>query len=138
MPLPVPPPMPHKLDPVHLDDAGFPGFIFLAWTSAPLSFTDRLMKIESEVEGRELLLQLIPEWNFVDEQGEPIPHTVDGFNMMPQLLVSQMMTRYKLLTMGITQNGEVVKKLDDPFVASSTDGSNTDKPPTSNPSPSST
>lgn len=138
MPLPVPPRMPHRLDPVHLDDAGFPGFIFLAWTSAPLSLTDSLRTIQNENEGRELLLRLIPEWNFVDEDGEPIEHTVEGFNKMPQLLVSQMMARYKLVTMGLTSTGEVEKKLDDPFEKLSIIGSSTDKPTTPDQSQTST
>jgi len=137
MSLPTPPAMPHKLDPIYFDDAGFPGFICLAWTSAPLGLTDSLAKIQSEQEGRELLLRLIPEWNFVDEEGEPIPHTVEGFDKMPQLLVTQMMSRYKLVTLGVTQTGEVEKKLDDPFAKLSSVGSNTDKPITPDPSPAS-
>jgi hypothetical protein len=132
--------MPRNLDPIYFDDCGFPGFIALAWTSAPLSLTDGLVKIETEAQGRELLLELIPDWNFVTAKGEPIPHTPEGFDLMPQVLVTQMMTRYKMLTLGVdpAKTGEVAKKLSDPFVLQSIDGSNTDKPTTPNPSPSST
>lgn len=131
--------MPRNIDPIHFDDCGFPGFIALAWTSAPLSLTDQLATIATEIQGRELLLELITDWNFVTEKGEPIPHTPEGFDLMPQVLVTQMMTRYKMLTLGVdpAKTGEVAKKLSDPFVSSSTDGSNTDKQPTPNPSPSS-
>lgn len=135
--LPPAPAMPRKLDPIYFDNDGFPGFIALAWTSAPIALTEQLLKLTDEEEGRKLLLTLIPEWNFTDYLGNPIPHTAEGFDLMPQLLVSRMIGRYKLMTMGF--NGEEVeKKLTTPFVAPSSTGSQPDKPTIPDQSPSST
>lgn len=135
--LPQAPAMPRKLEPIHFDNDGFPGFIAMAWTSAPLMLTDKLMKLTDEQEGRNLLLQLLPEWNFTDYTGAPVPHTPEGFDLLPQLLISRMIGRYKLLTMGF--NGEEVeKKLSVPFVEPSPTTSPPDKQTTPDQSPSST
>jgi len=77
------------------DDVGYEGLTCEAWVSAPLSKTDQLVTTKDETKMRELLLELIPAWNFEDEDG-PIPHTAEGFDRLPRELLVGILAKYQL------------------------------------------
>ena len=88
--------MPIKLVRLRFDGDGYPGFECDRRINLPLGINRELSQAgagEDEQRYRELLLQVFPWWNFVDTEGEPIPHTAEGFDLTPDDLLTAMMRR---------------------------------------------
>jgi len=85
----------HRWELIDFTDDGYPGFLAEAWATAPLSKTRQIVETRDEGQMRELLLELYPNWNFVDEDGADIPHEPEGFEKMPQNLIVQLVRRYR-------------------------------------------
>lgn len=88
-----PPPMPIKTAELDHTEAGYPGFKSKRWLNVPLGVHRQLREADTEEESRECFLAIFPEWNFVDHEGEAIPHTVEGFDLLPDDLWTDMLTR---------------------------------------------
>lgn len=91
--------MPVKCAPLEFDDDGYPGFKAEGRLNLPMGVARGISAVDSdspEDETRALWLQLFPSWNFCDESGEPIPHTVEAFDALPADLLTAMFTRRAL------------------------------------------
>jgi hypothetical protein len=85
--------MPVKLARLKFDEEGYEGFECDRRLNLPLGTTRRIREAADEEESRLAMLEVFPEWNFVDEEGEEIPHTVEGFDKLPDDLWAAMVTR---------------------------------------------
>lgn len=85
--------MPVKIAVLDFTEDGYPGFTCKRRLNATLGMLRRLSEAESEDGAREGWLHLFPEWDFVDEEGAPIPHTPEGFDAIPQDLWQAMVRR---------------------------------------------
>ena len=88
--------MPVKLVRLRFDEDGYPGFECDRRTNLPIGVNRQLSEAaagEDEQRYRELLLQVFPWWNFADTEGEPIPHTAEGFDLVTDDLLMAMMRR---------------------------------------------
>ncbi len=88
--------MPMKTAVLDLTDDGYPDFHCETWTNIPLAYTRRYGALDAEAdakEGDELFLKLFPSWDFVDFDGNRIPHTAKGAEMIPTDLGAAMMRR---------------------------------------------
>lgn len=92
---------PRKTEVVSFDYCGYPGFKGVVWVSAPLRLADEIFTTQEEMVAREVLLKLYPEWNFVDEEGNDIEHTLEGMNNLPSELVTQMLLQFRYATTGL-------------------------------------
>jgi hypothetical protein len=88
---------------VHLDftEDGYPGFTAEARTNIPVRVGDAYLS-GTEEQRREACLLTFPSWDFVDEEGEPIPHTLEGIGLMTQDLLTAMFTRWTAMMEGAT------------------------------------
>ena len=84
--------MPVKTARLDFTDDGYPGFECETWINPPIREARRYWDLgEAEQdEARDILLSFFPSWNFVDLDGEAIPHSADGFDAMPQDLLVAM------------------------------------------------
>ncbi len=85
--------MPIKVVTLKFDEDGYPGFTSKGRTNIPVRLSDDFQSGDEE-RGRAAMLVIFPEWDFVDEEGEPIPHTADGIGLMPQDLLGAMFIRW--------------------------------------------
>ena len=85
--------MPVKTVTLDFTEDGYPGFTCKRRLNLPYGLVRRSLEPGSEEESRQVLLEVFPEWDFVDEDGEPIPHTVEAFDLLPEELVRAMVTR---------------------------------------------
>ena len=79
---------------VELDFTGddYPGFHATARLNIPLWVGDEL-KSGDEERARVAFLAMFPKWDFVDEDGKEIPHTLGGIATIPQDLSEAMYGR---------------------------------------------
>ena len=88
--------MPVKVMRLRFDEDGYPGFECDRRINLPIGTNRQLADAadgSEEATYRGLLLQVFPWWNFADEDGEPIPHTVEGFDLIPDDLLVAMFRR---------------------------------------------
>jgi hypothetical protein len=85
--------MPVKSRTLLFDDDGYPGFECERRLNLPLGAHRIARSAKTEEDRREFFLQMFSSWNFVDEDGEEIPHTVEGFDKIPDDLWEAMLTR---------------------------------------------
>jgi len=85
--------MPVKTAPLDFTEDGYPGFTAQMRTNAPFSLVRKTYETKDEEEAREGYLKLFPGWDFVDDDGKPIPHTVEGFDEIPADLLRVMLHR---------------------------------------------
>lgn len=89
--------MPAKLVRLRFDEDGYPGFECDRRINLPIG-VNRQLADAAAGEGdeslyRDLLLQVFPWWNFADTEGEPIPRTIEGFDLIPDDLLTAMFRR---------------------------------------------
>lgn len=76
-----PAPAPKKFTVISFDDLGYEGWEALAWYNAPSRYYTESLQVAQDAElAIRRILELVPEWNFPDENGETIPHTAEGLN----------------------------------------------------------
>jgi len=85
--------MPIKTVDIDFTEDGYPGFTCKRRLNLSFGLIRRSQEPEDETESRRVLLEIFPEWDFVDEKGKPIPHTVEGFDLIPQELALAMVRR---------------------------------------------
>ena len=88
--------MPIKTVDLDFTDDGYPGFHAKRRTNAPIGVICRYLEINKdtpEEEARRLILELYPEWDFVDDDGKPVPHTLAGFDLLSGDLLTAMQRR---------------------------------------------
>ena len=105
----VPRRMPIKVVEIDLAEDGYPDFHAKARTNIPIRIGDAFRSGDEE-QGRAAVLTIFPEWDFVDEEGEPIPHTAEGIAALSQDLLKAMMQRW---TEAIQQAASIPKASDD-------------------------
>ncbi len=90
------PKMPVKTVEVDFAGTDYEGFHAQRRINAPIGLNRRYFDMGPETpleEAAEMLLQLFPSWDFVDEEGRPIPHTAEGFLGLPKDLIDLMNVR---------------------------------------------
>ncbi len=97
--------MPVRTVDVDFAKDGYPDFQAKRRTNAAIGKVRRYMELvfqtrpdteitdDMEREVREIMLDLFPEWQFFDDNGRPIPHTIEGFDELPTELVLLMHMR---------------------------------------------
>ena len=88
--------MPVKTVTLDFGKDGYEGFTAETRTNSPVGLIRQYIEMSAdgtEDEARTLLLKLFPSWDFVDDDGKPIPHTAEGFDFMPPDLVRAMQRR---------------------------------------------
>ena len=90
--------MPVKVVRLRFDEDGYPGFECDRRINLPIGVNRQLSDAANASEGdesryRDLLLQVFPWWNFADTEGEPIPRTIEGFDLIPDDLLVAMFRR---------------------------------------------
>ena len=85
--------MPVKLATLDFSEDGYPGFHCKRRLNLPMGVARRITEVETEQDSRDALLAVFPEWDFVDEEGNPIPHTAEGFDLIPADLFTAMLRR---------------------------------------------
>jgi hypothetical protein len=85
--------MPIKTAKLDFTEDGYPDFHAKARLNIPMRIGDELQSGDEE-RARAAALLIFPSWDFVDEDGKDIPHTVEGVGMMPQELFEAMMARW--------------------------------------------
>ena len=90
--------MPLKTTTLDLSDDGYDGFHVETRLNTPPRLLRRYVGLlqgglDSEDEARAILLEMFPSWDFVDDVGRAIPHTVKGFEEIPADLVGAMLRR---------------------------------------------
>ena len=89
----IPRRMPIRTVELDFTDDGYPGFHATGRLNVPLRVGDD-MRSGEEQRARAAILAVFPAWDFVDEEGEPIPHSLEGIDGMPQDLLEAMFTRW--------------------------------------------
>lgn len=85
--------MPIKTEKLDFTEDGYEDFHATARLNVPLSVGEAFGSGE-EQRARAAALIIFPGWDFVDEEGQDIPHTVEGIGMIPQDLFAAMLTRW--------------------------------------------
>lgn len=85
--------MPIKLVTLDFAEDDYEGFTCQRRLNLRMGTINRLLRAETEETSRQCWLEIFPEWDFVDEDGEPIPHTADGIDLIPQDLWNAMLRR---------------------------------------------
>jgi len=88
--------MPVKTVTLDFSEDGYEGFTAETRTNSPVGLIRQYIEMgadASEDEARTLLLKLFPSWDFVDDDGKPIPHAAEGFDFIPPDLVTAMQRR---------------------------------------------
>src|SRR3990167_10646507 len=88
--------MPVKVVRLRFDDDGYPSFECDRRLNLPIGVNRELAEAANDSDERRyraLLLQVFPWWNFADTEGAAIPHTVEGFDLVPDDLLMAMMRR---------------------------------------------
>jgi hypothetical protein len=85
--------MPLKTVELDFAEDGYPGFHATGRLNVPIRVGDDFRSGDEE-RARKASLIIFPNWDFVDEEGEEIPHTVDGIGLIPQELFMAMMSRW--------------------------------------------
>jgi len=88
--------MPVKTAEVDFAGTDYEGFHAQRRINAPIGLNRRYWDMGPETpleEAAEILLELFPSWDFADEEGEDIPHTVDGFKSLPKELIDLLNVR---------------------------------------------
>jgi len=88
--------MPVKTVTLDFTEDGYPGFTAEARINLPMGLHRRYFEMTTEsdeAEVRALLLKLFPSWDFVDDDGGAIPHTAEGFDLIPPDLLGAMQRR---------------------------------------------
>jgi hypothetical protein len=83
--------MPLKTVKLEFSEDGYPDFHATGRLNVPVRIGDEFRSGDEE-RARKAALVIFPEWDFVDEEGNEIPHTVEGIGMIPQDLFAAMMT----------------------------------------------
>lgn len=83
-----------KTDTLKFDADGYPGFECKVWLNPPVKLVTQFHAADlPEEESRAIALRFFPSWNFVDSEGTPIPHTIEGCDEIPQDLMYAMVRR---------------------------------------------
>jgi len=88
--------MPVKVVRLSFDEDGYPGFLCDRRTNLPIGTNRQLSEAAEggdETPYRTLLLEVFPWWNFADTEGNEIPHTAEGFDLIPDDLLVAMFRR---------------------------------------------
>lgn len=85
--------MPRKTATLDFTEDGYEGFTCKRWINPPMGLVRRLRESEDEDTARGLWLEIFPDWDFVDDKGKAIPHTVEGFELIPDELFTAMVSR---------------------------------------------
>ena len=87
--------MPVKVLELNFSEDGYEGFKCGRWANPTLGWMKRIDNPEpgDEQAARKCWLELFPWWNFVDAEGEEIPHTAEGFDSIPVELWNLMLKR---------------------------------------------
>lgn len=85
--------MPVKTVTVRFDEDGYAGFRCERRLNLTLGLLRRMQDAEGEEAARAAYLEVFPSWNFCDEVGQEIPHTVEGFDLIPAELFEAMLRR---------------------------------------------
>lgn len=85
--------MPIKTANLDFTEDGYEGFTCKRWINPPMGIVRQLRESEDENAARSLWLKIFPEWDFADERGKPIPHTLAGFDLIPDELFTAMVSR---------------------------------------------
>lgn len=85
--------MPVKAAILDFTEDGYVGFTCKRWLNPTIGALRHLREATKEEESRDGWLALFPEWDFVDEVGNAIPHTPEGFDMIPDELFAAMVRR---------------------------------------------
>jgi hypothetical protein len=91
----VGPAMPIKAIDVDCTDAGYPGWHAKLRTNIPARVYDDFIS-QNEEKFWSSLAQIVVEWNFADENGEPLPTPADGLSWrdLPYDLAQFLVRRY--------------------------------------------
>ena len=89
----VPRRMPIRTVELDFTDEGYPGFHAMGRLNVPLRTGDDFRSGDEE-RARLAALIIFPSWDFVDDEGKEIPHTVEGIGMMPLDLFAAMLNRW--------------------------------------------
>ncbi len=88
--------MPVRTATLDFADDGYPDFHCETWMNISVFYGRcyaALTPDTDDAEGDGLFLKLYPSWDFVDFDGKPIPHTVEGIAMIPKELGDAMQRR---------------------------------------------
>jgi hypothetical protein len=85
--------IPLKMVELDFSDDGYPGFKAMARLNIPVRLYDEF-EAGDEERTRAAVLIAFPEWDFVDDDGEKIPHTIEGIGLIPLDLYTAMITRW--------------------------------------------
>jgi hypothetical protein len=91
-----PQPAPKKYTTIAFDDMGYEGWEALVWYNAPTRYYAEMFDIRDNPEKAiNRILDVVVEWNFIDEDGEPVPHDLDGLNSgaLPTEILQEMVLR---------------------------------------------
>ena len=89
----VPRRMPIRTAELDFSDDGYPGFHATARLNVPIRIGDDFRSGDEGL-ARQAALSVFTGWDFVDEDGAEIPHSVEGIGAIPQDLFKAMMTRW--------------------------------------------
>jgi hypothetical protein len=85
--------IPLKTVELDFSDDGYPGFTATARLNVPVRLYDEF-QAGDEKRTRAAVLVAFPEWDFVDDDGEKIPHTIEGIGLIPLDLYAAMITQW--------------------------------------------
>jgi hypothetical protein len=85
--------MPIRTVELDFTEDGYPDFHATARLNLPLRIGDEF-RTGNEDRARTAALIIFPDWDFVNEEGQAIPHTSEGIGMIPQELFVAMLTRW--------------------------------------------
>jgi hypothetical protein len=85
--------MPRRTTVIDFTEDGYPDFHATRWVNAPMRAERAPFEATEEAASREAHLELWPEWDFVDYDGDAIPHTPEGFDEIPAGLFGAMVRR---------------------------------------------
>jgi hypothetical protein len=78
---------------LEFSEDGYPGFKATARLNVPVRLYDDFQAGE-EKRTRKAVLMAFPAWDFVDDDGNEIPHTIEGIGAIPLDLYEAMITRW--------------------------------------------
>lgn len=96
-----------KLKRLEFREYGYPGYEADTRINCPLRVGkawQEALRSGNEALSRAAVLEMYPWWNFIDDTGAPIPHTVKGFDLMPDDLLTAMLKERQKALAGETQN----------------------------------